>query len=79
MILAEIRAKGWKYATIACSVLAVAAVMAATFLAWRGPCDNARADAAEARADALAAQVEELQEAQYRDEATCAAMEIATE
>ena len=60
MILANLRAQGWKWAAIVCAALAVAAVVLWAFSGWRAAASDARADAAEARAAELEQDIKEM-------------------
>jgi hypothetical protein len=67
MILSELRAQAWKYATFALSVLAVALLIVGLLFWVRGTRADARADAAEQRAEASAAELRTVKEALARD------------
>lgn len=60
MILSEARAKAWQLATAVCAVLAVAAVIVALFLGWRGAVANSARALAESERDAARSEVHEL-------------------
>lgn len=62
MILANLRAQAWKYATYALGVLAVALLIVGLLFWVRGTSAAARADAAEQRAEASEARVKALNE-----------------
>jgi gamma-glutamyl phosphate reductase len=67
VILSSLRAAAWKYATLAFAVLAVAAVVWCLFLRADAASADLRAATAEARADDLALQVQDLKQARERD------------
>jgi hypothetical protein len=58
MLFADLRASAWKYASIACAVLAVAALVACLIFWGRLGHALVRADAAESRAKALAGELQ---------------------
>ena len=77
MLFADLRASAWKYASIACAVLAVAALVACLFFWGRLGHALVRADAAESRAKALASEVAALKEAGKRDDQSADATKAA--
>ena len=69
MILANLRAGLWRYATFALGVLAVALLMTGLIFRVRAADAIARADAAESRAKALQAELQAVIESQKAAEA----------
>lgn len=63
MILAELRAQSWKYASLTLAVLAVIAVVAALYFRGDSAISDARADKAESERDSARAEVNALKAA----------------